>query len=366
MTDPRATGPELGASAPGEAPDEDDAKAYELIDAGVRRKLERFGPLTIDRPAPGADGFRLAPGAWEHADLRFDPGPGWSGPAWPVEPWPVQIEGLTMQVRPAKSGGLGLYPEHAANLRWLEAAVAARTGSRSGKSSSGMTDGEPGAAGPPEPSDDAAAGARAEAGEDAASGTEGVAGDDAASGAEGVAADPRGAAATALRAPRVLNLFAHTGLATLALARAGASVAHVDGARSAVAWARSNAALSGLDDRPIRWLVDDALAFVAREARRSQRYDGFVLDPPAFGRANGREWRLEDDLAGLLSACRAIAEPNTFVLLTAHSEHVDGRRLGDDLRTAFGRPGAIEVLPLELPATSGARLAFGWAARLRP
>ena len=299
MTDPRATGPELGASAPGDARDEEVAAGYELLDAGVRRKLERFGPLTLDRPAPGADGFRLNPAAWTGAHLRFDPGAGWSGPAWPAEPWPVEIGGLTMEVRPTDSGGVGLYPEHATNVPWLEAAVAARFGS-----------------------------------------------------------------GTAGGAPRVLNLFAHSGLATLALARAGASVAHVDGARSAVAWARRNATLSGLEDRPIRWLVDDAAGFVAREARRGQRYDGVVLDPPAFGRAGGREWRLEDDLAGLLSACRAIAEPSAFVLLTAHSEHVDGRRLGDELRTAFGRPGEIAVLPLELPATSGAKLSFGWAARL--
>lgn len=275
---------------------------YELLDAGVRRKLERFGPLTVDRPAAGAGGFRLDPAAWERANLRFDPGPGWSGPAWPSEPWPVEIGGLTMEVRPTDSGGVGLYPEHATNLGWLEAAVAARLGTEDGTVS----------------------------------------------------------------APRVLNLFAHTGLATLGLARARAAVAHVDGARSAVAWARRNAGLSNLEARPIRWLVDDVAGFVAREARRGQRYDGIVLDPPAFGRANGREWRLEDDLAGLLSACRGIAEPNAFVLLTAHSEHVDGQRLGDELRAAFGGTSAIEVRPLELAATSGAKLSFGWAARLAP
>ena len=270
---------------------------YELLDAGVRRRLERFGSLTIDRPAPGADGFRLTPDAWTDADLRFDTGAGWSGPAWPAEsaprdPWPVQIDGLTMELRQTDPGGLGLYPEHAANLAWLAAQVSARR------------------------------------------------------------AAP----------PQVLNLFAHTGLATLALARAGAAVAHVDGARSAVAWARRNAQLSRLADRPVRWLVDDAAAFVAREARRGRRYDGIVLDPPAFGRAAGREWRLEEDLPDLLAACRSVAAPDAFVLLTAHSESVDGTVLATLLRTGFGS-GAAEVVPLELTATSGARLALGWSVR---
>jgi 23S rRNA (cytosine1962-C5)-methyltransferase len=165
--------------------------------------------------------------------------------------------------------------------------------------------------------------------------------------------------------PQVLNLFAHTGLATLALARSGAAVAHVDGARSAVAWARRNAELSGLRDRPVRWLVDDAASFVAREARRGRRYDGIVLDPPAFGRAGGREWRLEDDLPALLAACRAIAAPEAFVLLTAHSESIDGGGLAAMLRAALpARATPPEVVPIGLTATSGAVLPLGWSVRI--
>jgi 23S rRNA (cytosine1962-C5)-methyltransferase len=277
---------------------------YELVDAGVRRRLERLGALTVDRPAPTADGYRLTPDAWGGADLRFDAGAGWSGPAWPAEPWPVAVDGLTMELRATASGGVGLYPEHAANLRWLAAQVATQ-------------------------------------------------------GAARVATGP-----STDRAPQVLNLFAHTGLATLALARAGAAVAHVDSARSAVAWARRNAARSGLADRPIRWLVDDAMGFVAREARRGRRYDGIVLDPPAFGRAAGREWRLELDLADLLAACASIAAPGAFVLLTAHSESVDGTGLAASLRAAFGGPSAsLEVVGLHVLAASGARLDLGWAVR---
>jgi 23S rRNA (cytosine1962-C5)-methyltransferase len=172
-------------------------------------------------------------------------------------------------------------------------------------------------------------------------------------------------------APRVLNLFAHTGLTTLAAARAGAAVTHVDGARSVVGWARRNAELSGLSDRPIRWIVDDVMEFVAREARRGRRYDGVVLDPPSFGRARqGRRaltWRLEDELPALLSACRAVTADGAFVLLTAHSEGLDGAMLEGLLRDRFqARRAAVGTLPLTLEATSGAALDLGWAVRLAP
>ncbi len=170
-------------------------------------------------------------------------------------------------------------------------------------------------------------------------------------------------AAVVTEPPAVLSLFAHTGLATLAMARAGATVAHVDASRPAVAWARRNAELSGLADRPVRWLVDDARAFVEREARRGRRYDGIVLDPPAYGHAHGRTWKLEDDLPELLHACATIAAPGAFVLLTAHSEGVDGEALARFLGGAF-RGRHPEHAPLSLRATSGATLALGFAARL--
>jgi 23S rRNA (cytosine1962-C5)-methyltransferase len=167
--------------------------------------------------------------------------------------------------------------------------------------------------------------------------------------------------------PTVLNLFAHTGLATLAAARAGASVVHVDAARGAVAWARRNAELSGLDGLPIRWLVDDAAGFVAREARRGRRYEGIVLDPPSFGRAANRRWRLVDELPELLGACRAITTDDAFVLLTTHTTGIEGDDLAALLGDAFGAHRAeprIDVDRLALTAESGARLELGWSARL--
>ncbi len=159
--------------------------------------------------------------------------------------------------------------------------------------------------------------------------------------------------------PDVLNLFAYTGLSTLALARAGAAVVHLDAARPAVDWARRNAARNGLEDRPIRWLVDDARVFVAREGRRGRRYHGAVLDPPTYGHGtSGTAWRLARDLEPLLDDVRRLLAPGAFILLTAHSTDLDPARLGGYLGDA------AEVGDLAITATSGARLRLGAYARL--
>lgn len=158
--------------------------------------------------------------------------------------------------------------------------------------------------------------------------------------------------------PSVLNLFASTGLVTVALARAGASVVHVDAARSAVDWARRNAALNGVADRPIRWLIDDVPAFVAREVRRGRRYDGVVLDPPTYGHGtSGRGWRLERDLEPLLAGIRLLA-PDGFLLLTAHTTDLLPERLGALLGDE------AEVGDLSVDASSGAALRLGAFGRL--
>ena len=165
--------------------------------------------------------------------------------------------------------------------------------------------------------------------------------------------------------PSVLHLFAHTGMLSLGLARAGAAVVHVDSARTVVAWARRNAERSGLADRPIRWLVDDALAFVGREVRRGHRYDGIVLDPPSFGHAGRRRWRLADELPDLLAGCAALLDPNGFLLMTAHTTGLDGAGLGEAVRAVLPAGARhVTVEPLGLDATSGARLDLGWSVRL--
>jgi 23S rRNA (cytosine1962-C5)-methyltransferase len=167
------------------------------------------------------------------------------------------------------------------------------------------------------------------------------------------------------RATTVLNVFAYTGLLTLALAASGTAVTHVDAARPAVAWARRNAELSGLTDRPVRWIVDDAPGFVAREARRARRYDGVILDPPTYGHGTGgRPWRLEDDLANLLDACRRILAPDGFALVTAHTPGLDPDRLGRLLAGSLRRaPGRVETGDLTVATRDGRRLELGAFAR---
>lgn len=263
---------------------------YELIDAGDGRRLERFGPHVVDRPAPGAIGPRRRADRWLEADITFEGDGRWSGPGLPAarDGWTTRIGDLDLDLRPTDAGQVGVFPEHAAMLPWLRERV------------------------------------------------------------------------QALGTPSVLHLFASTGLTTLALARAGASVAHVDAARSAIAWARRNAARNDLADAPIRWLIDDAGSFVARELRRGRRYGGVVLDPPTYGHGvGGRPWRIESDLPPLLDDIRRLCAPDAFLLLTAHTD----RLAASDLGRILGSRG-VETGELALTARSGGVLRLGVYARL--
>jgi 23S rRNA (cytosine1962-C5)-methyltransferase len=269
----------------------------EFLDAGDGARLERFGDHIVDRPHPGAIGERRSPRRWADADLRFERESGWTG------------TGLDE----ALNGWTARIADLAFELR---------------------------------PTDSGQVGAFPEHAAMLPWLTERV--------------DPESVDRLGER-PSVLNLFAYTGMATLALSRAGAAVAHVDAARPAIAWARRNAALNDLADRPIRWLVDDAGAFVAREIRRERRYDGVVLDPPTYGHgASGRAWRLDDDLEPLLADVRRVLTPNGWVLMTAHTEHIDADDLGAWLSTVVDD---VEIGELGLHAASGASLELGAFAR---
>ncbi len=141
-----------------------------------------------------------------------------------------------------------------------------------------------------------------------------------------------------------LNLFGYTGVGSLALSRFG-RVTHVDASKKSVAQAQGNCALSGMDDRPIRWLVDDAAKFVAREVRRENRYDGIILDPPKFGRGPKNEtWRLEEGLPGLVADCRRLLDGDSrFLFLTVYAVRMSSLALGGLLHEVFaGLPGTIE------------------------
>ncbi len=126
---------------------------------------------------------------------------------------------------------------------------------------------------------------------------------------------------TAGRPAKVLNLFGYTGLASLAAAAAGAQVTHVDASKKSVNWARENQTLSGLSEKPIRWIVEDAVKYVQREEKRGVKYDGIILDPPKFGRGpKGEVWEVYKSLPSLLDMCRAcLSENPLFVIVTVYA-----------------------------------------------
>jgi len=141
-----------------------------------------------------------------------------------------------------------------------------------------------------------------------------------------------------------LNLFGYTGVGTLSLSDFG-PVTHVDASKKSVAQARENAALAGMEARPVRWIVDDAAKFTAREVRRGRRYDGVILDPPKFGRGpEGEVWRLEEGLPGLVADCRQLLDADSrFLFLTVYAVRMSSLALGGLLAEVFADlPGVIE------------------------
>lgn len=240
---------------------------YELLDSGEGQKLERFGPYLFVRPEAQAVWSRsLPPGRWQSADAVFVATAEESGGHWQFHK-PVE-ERWEMHYPLASPPGF--------TLRFYAMTTAGR---------------------------------HVGVFPECAAHWDWLAG-------QIVRYRRRSPAA-----PQVLNLFGYTGLATLAAAAAGARVTHVDASRKSVTWARLNQTLSGLDDRPVRWIVDDALKFVQREARRGVRYEGLILDPPKFGRGpKGEVWEVYQSLPRLLQACRAVlSETPLFVILTVYA-----------------------------------------------
>jgi len=286
-------------------------EGYDLLDLGDGRQLARLGRYVVDRPFPAAIDAIADPGAWATADLRYE--------------------------RPS-FGGTGDWVTVATELpeAWTL---------RHGDLTLEMR-----------PTPSGQVGLFGEQTEQWVWIREAMA---------GLPGDVRAVFT-------VLNLFAYTGGATLSAAIDGAAVTHVDASRSAVAWARRNARLSGLDQAPIRWIVDEALAFVDREVRRGRGYNGVILDPPSYGHGpHGERWTIAEHLPELLDACLRVARTPGFVLLTAHAEGLRPADLRDALADAFDRSSrpadsaAIEAGPLMLHAASGARAVAGVFARWR-
>jgi 23S rRNA (cytosine1962-C5)-methyltransferase len=272
---------------------------YALLDFGRGRKLERFGPLVLDRPAPAAAAAAIAcAGEWEQAAARYDRGAaggGWRKQRVPPPPWRLRQGVRVFELKLSPAGAVGVFPEQGDNWDWIERQVRQRAGRL-----------------------------------------------------------------------KVLNLFAYTGGSTLAAAGGGAAVVHVDAARPVVSWARHNAALSGLQDAAVRWIVEDARKFVDRELRRGHAYQAVILDPPTYGHGpQSQPWHIDDHLPDLVGGCvRLTRRDRAFILLTCHAPGWGPEALRKILEEALGgTAGGVAALPLTLRSRDGRLLSSGSMAR---
>jgi 23S rRNA (cytosine1962-C5)-methyltransferase len=266
---------------------------YELLDSGDGQKLEGFGPYTFIRPEVQALWTNALPAEkWQTAHGIFQPSGEESGGHWAFkkkvpdqwemsypldltpDPSPKRRGELKFSVMTTPGRHLGVFPECAVHWDWMAGLI----------NDYHVTHREHGEK------------------------------------QKGLSLDSVNSVAKESHV-NVLNLFGYTGLASLACAAAGAKVTHVDASKKTVTWARANQVLSGLVEKPIRWIVDDALKFVERERRRGVKYDGILLDPPKFGRGpKGEVWEVYKSLPELLQACRAVlSDRPLFVVLTVYA-----------------------------------------------
>jgi 23S rRNA (cytosine1962-C5)-methyltransferase len=157
----------------------------------------------------------------------------------------------------------------------------------------------------------------------------------------------------------VLNLFGYTGIASLVAAKSGVKVTHVDASKQSVDWARENQKLSGLEDAPIRWIVDDVIKFVKKEIKKGARYDAIIMDPPSYGKGpKGEVWKIEEKLPELLGACREILSDNPlFVIFNMYSTELSSisvANLLSDMTKGLG--GSIELGELAIKQENSERL----------
>jgi len=230
---------------------------YELIDSGNEEKLERYGKYVLRRPDPQALWNKtLSEIEWKNADATFNGDKKiWKKKNESMQnEWQISFGDLKFNIKPTAFKHTGVFPEQSSNWSWIISKISNQ------KSKIDIEK----------------------------------------------KAQPI----------RVLNLFGYTGGATLAALSAGAEVTHVDGSKSAITWAKENAELSGLDKKPVRWIIDDARKFVMREIKRGGKYDGIIMDPPSFGRGGkGEIWKIETDFIKLLEECSKILSDNPLFFL---------------------------------------------------
>lgn len=286
-------------------------KEYELIDTSKGERLERWGDYFLIRPDPQIiwDTDRDN-NLWRSANARYIRS-GTGGGHWQMlkglpQVWQISYDTLKFNLKTMGFKHTGIFPEQATNWDWLRQRLQSR-----------FTVG---------------------------SDTQQI-----------------------VSAPRVLNLFGYTGAASLACAEAGADVCHVDASKGMVTWARENASASGLSQKPIRWIVDDCMKFVQREARREKTYHGIIMDPPSYGRGPGGEiWKLEEQLFSLVRECLPILDKNAdFFMLNSYSTGLSASVmayvLGVVLQKKLG--GTVTASEIGLPVTdSGLILPCGSTA----
>jgi 23S rRNA (cytosine1962-C5)-methyltransferase len=281
-------------------------KEYELVDSGNGEKLERYGKYIFRRPDPEALWKKnLDSSIWEKAELKFirnEMRTKWIIKEGVPKNWNISFGDFIFNIKPTSFKHTGLFPEQLPNWEWMEELI--RNGKRSNlKGAQGST-----------------------------------------SKSEPVS---------------VLNLFAYTGGATLACAKAGAEVCHVDGSKTAVSWARENAELSGLKDAPIRWIVEDVLIFLKREIKRGRKYDAIIMDPPSFGHGPKDElWKIEEHFLELMRLCKEIlSDDPLFVVINGYTAGYSAIAYQNNLIEMMkDYKGNIEIGELTIEETESDRL----------
>lgn len=312
------------------------SEGYELIDSGEGEKLERFGEFVLSRPDPQALWNKNNPEIWNKADAVFkrsERDGKWDLRKGLPEKWKIDFGGLGFYIKPTAFKHTGLFPEQLANWQWMRDRLV--VSSERGRSEF----------------------SKARSLSERSLPSAGVA---SSAGLEETAVLPLSQSASQPAfSPEVLNLFGYTGGASLACAKAGAKVVHVDGSKSAINWARENAELSGLSNSPIRWILDDARVFVEREIKRGRKYDGIIMDPPAFGHGPKKElWKIEEDFLKLLENClKILSDKPLFFIINGYSAGYSSIAYRNSLlkiKDKFG--GSIEIGELAIEEKGKSRL----------
>ena len=252
---------------------------YELLDSGDNRKLERYGSYVVIRPETQAIWKPAHAGKWQQANAEFlwHDGKG----SWTKnsipENWELSWNKARFTMRLTAFKHTGIFPEQVTNWEWLQERLAKLKDANVPSAGSGQ----------------------------------------------------------------VLNLFGYTGIASIVAAQAGARVTHVDASKQSNTWAKENAALSGIPEGAIRYILDDTLKFIEREVRRGSVYEGIILDPPPFGRGpNNEVWRIEEDILPLLDALQKILspKPGAFFLLNGYAAGYSPQSFLQSVESIFTKP----------------------------